>query len=254
MPTRRERIKLEGRERREKEDRPVELGRRAASVFSNVSNNRIDARFGDDFVNMDFGGGGEEEELDLGFGLAPEDEGLGGFDGGNDFDLDLGLDDEAEGGSNARTPTKRAKKAKTSHSRDSEREVTPARSIGSGRGIFEDDEKIYRSEGPLAIFDEIGSGRTVASATSVATLTPSRSLGASQSLATEAEEAAAAAGQSQGDSLTQKSGSISLQSKNTRKAVKVIQEQLEEDEKVEFNRVADKVRRPSLVTIRRCRC
>ncbi|GAA5950811.1 hypothetical protein JCM3765_004598 [Sporobolomyces pararoseus] len=250
MPTRRERIKLEGRERNSKQDRPVELGRRAASVFSNVSNVHDDFKYGDNF-DYDFGGGGEEEaeNLDLGFGLAKEDEDLGGFDAGDNFDFDLGLDEQqADDENSAKTPTKRAKKAKTSHAGDREREVTPARSIGSGRGIFEEEEKIYRSEGPLAVFDELGTGRTVASSTSVATLTPSRSQAFSQSLATEAEEAAA--GASLGDSLTQKSGSISLQSKNTRKAVKVIQEQLEEveelgveDKKVEFNKVAEKASR-----------
>ncbi|GAA5997607.1 hypothetical protein JCM5350_006649 [Sporobolomyces pararoseus] len=251
MPTRRERIKLEGRERNSKEDRPVELGRRAASVLSNVSNVRDDFNYGDNF-DYDFGGGGEEDEaekLDLGFGLAREDEDLGGFDAGDNFDFDLGLDEQQiDDDNSAKTPTKRAKKAKTSHAGDREREITPARSVGSGRGIFEEEEKIYRSEGPLAVFDELGSGRTVASSTSVATLTPSRSQAFSQSLATEAEEAAAAA--SLGDSLTQKSGSISLQSKNTRKAVKVIKEQLEEveelgveDKKVEFNKVAEKASR-----------
>ncbi|GAA5896463.1 uncharacterized protein JCM6883_006913 [Sporobolomyces salmoneus] len=250
MPTRRERIQLEGRSRRGKEDRPVELGRRAASVLSNVSNNRNDMYFGDDFNNMEFGGGGEEAEVDLGFNLAPEDEGLGGFDGGDNFDLDLGLDEEQNFDEGAKTPTKRAKKAKTSHAGDGEREVTPARSVGSGRGIFEDEEKVYRSEGPLAIFDELGSGRTVASSASAATLTPSRSQVMSESLATEAEEAAARAAPSQGDSLTQKSGRISLQSKNTRKAVQVIKEQLEEveeneseEKKVEFNKLAEKASR-----------
>ncbi|GAA5872441.1 hypothetical protein JCM16303_004518 [Sporobolomyces ruberrimus] len=250
MPTRRERIKLEGRQRSEKADQPVELGRRATSVFSNLSNVRDDNHY-----DFEFGGGGEgddAEQLDFEFGLAKEGEDLGGFDGGDNFDFDLGLDnDQADVQADSqKTPTKRSKKAKTSHAGDGEREVTPARSVGSGRGIFEDDEKIYQSEGPLAIFDELGSGRTLASSTSVATLTPSRSQAASQSLATEAEEAAAAQ-QSQGDTLTQKSGSISLRSKNTRKAVTVIQEQLELDDeatesnerKVEFNKVAEKASR-----------
>ncbi|GAA6013625.1 hypothetical protein JCM11491_002730 [Sporobolomyces phaffii] len=254
MPTRRERIKLEGRERNDKFDRPVELGRRAASVLSNVSNVRNEGgldHFGDDF-NMEFGGGGEDEDGVLGLGLGDEGEGMGGFEGGNDFDFDLGLDNDelAEGAVDTdKTPTKRSKKAKTSHAGEREREVTPARSVGSGRGLFEDDEKVYQSEGPLAIFDELGSGRTVASSHSIASVTPSRSQAASQSLATEAEEAAAGAA-SQGGSMTQKTGRISLQSKNTRKAVQVIQEQLAdeeekgvEDKKVEFNKVAEKASR-----------
>jgi len=257
MPTRRERIKLEGRERQKKNDRPVELGRRAESVFSNRSNIRDDidlSKFGDDF-DREYGGGGEE---DLTFGLGGQggDEDLGGFEAGDNFDLDLGLDDvEAIMGDTGKTSSQqqRAKKQKTSHAGDGEREVTPARSVGSGRGIFEDDEKVYQSEGPLAIFDELGSGRTVASSQSLATATPSRSQGASQSLATEEEEAAAAA--SQAETLTQKTGSISLQSRNTRKAVKVIQEQLDMDQtaekKVEFNKVAEKVNTLiSLISIR----
>lgn len=248
MPTRRELIKLEGRERNDKVDRPVELGRRADSVFSSRSNIRDDfdlSKFGDGF-DRDYGGGGDEEDLTFGLGGQEEGEDLGGFDAGaNNFDLDLGLDDvEAIMGESGKASSQqRAKKQKTSHAGDGEREVTPARSVGSGRGIFEDDEKVYRSEGPLAIFDELGSGRTVASSQSLATATPSRSQAASQSLATEEEEAAAAATQT--ETLTQKTGSISLQSRNTRKAVKVIQEQLDIDDavekKVEFNKVAEKV-------------
>ncbi|GAA5940343.1 kleisin alpha [Sporobolomyces koalae] len=250
MPTRRERIKLEGRTRdAAMRDRPVELGRRAASVVSNRSNIRDEHDRGDE-LDWGFGGGidGQGEEPDLMYGLANEGEDLGGFDNGDMFDFDLGLDEgRSEAGANAaKSPAARSKKQKTSHGRDNEREVTPARSVGSGRSVFEDEDKVYRSEGPLAIFDELGSGRSLASSQSAVSATPSRSQVFSQSLATEDEEAAAAATQTD----TQKSGSISLQSRNTKKAVQVIQQELEEDDmselaekKVAFNKVAEKASR-----------
>ncbi|GAA6060396.1 hypothetical protein JCM10212_004649 [Sporobolomyces blumeae] len=251
MPTRRERIRLEGRERDKNIDRPVEQGRRAMSVLSNLSNLRHDDEFDNlDHLNRDFGGG---EEGDLTFGLGDEGADLGGFDGNDNLGFDLDLGGEQNGANEVeeanKTPSKRAKKQKTSHGRD-ELEVTPAPSVTSARGILDDEDKVYRSEGPLAVFDELGSARTISSSRSLATATPSRSQALSQSLATEEEEAAAAAAASQAETLTQKTGSVSLQSRNTRKAVKVIQDQLDEvdaadeaEKKVEFNRVADKASR-----------
>ncbi|GAA5910971.1 hypothetical protein JCM5296_005678 [Sporobolomyces johnsonii] len=245
LPTRRERIRLEGRERQKDGGRDVELGRRAMSVVSNLIDD-----FGADHLNRDFGGGGDEG--DLTFGLGNEGEDMGGFDQG-DFQFDLGgldgeqpvLDDEVDPN---KTPTKRSKKQKVSHAGAGagDVDVTPARSIFStttGRALLEDDERVYRSEGPLAVFDELASSRAAPS--------PSQTqsqVAASQSLATEEEDALA-----RGETQTQKSGSVSLQSRNTRKAVRVIKEQLELEEqleeqavgekKVEFNKVAEKASR-----------
>ncbi|GAA5958618.1 hypothetical protein JCM21900_004656 [Sporobolomyces salmonicolor] len=243
FPTRRERIRLEGRERQKDGERDVELGRRAISVLSNLVDD-----FGADHLNRDFGGGGDEG--DLTFGLGNEGEDMGGFDQG-DFQFDLGgLDGEPPVTGDEvdpnKTPTKRSKKQKMSHAGAGDVDVTPARSIFStttGRALLEDDERVYRSEGPLAVFDELTSSRAAPS--------PSQTqsqVAASHSLATEEEDALAQA-ETQTQTQAQKSGSVSLQNRNTRKAVRVIKEQLELEEqevgekKVEFNKVAEKASR-----------
>ncbi|GAA6000397.1 kleisin alpha [Rhodotorula paludigena] len=245
MPTRREQIRLEGRER--KEDRAVEQGRRAMSVVSNLSHLRgadgdlnldlgLDAFGADDHLNRDFGGGFDGEDL-------------GGFDHGAAFDLDLG----DAGADPLATPKRPNKKRRTDGGDEDELDagpVTPARSVLSA--LARDELPTYHSEGPLAVFDEVSTGASMRAAGSVAgsaaTPSQSQSQGASQSLGTEQERMAA-------ESVTQKSGSISLQSKNTRKAVRVLKDQLEgegaeadaaapvADKKVEFTKVAEKASR-----------
>lgn len=245
MPTRREQIRLAGRER--KEDRAVEQGRRAMSVLSNQSHLRADSAanfdldaFGAADLNQDFGGGFDED--------------LGGFDHGAGFDLGedpLGAEDPLA------TPKRPSKKRRTTEGgdfaadadEDADPLATPAQSVLSA--LAREDLPQYHSEGPLAVFDDVSSVGAARSMAGTATPSQSQSQTLSQSLGTEQERAAA-----DGESLTQKSGSISLQSRNTRKAVRVLKEQLAtdaveaaqptEDKKVEFTKVAQKVRRCSL--------
>ncbi|GAA5974044.1 hypothetical protein JCM11641_008232 [Rhodosporidiobolus odoratus] len=264
MPTRREQIKLEGRSRNKDAERDVEVGRRAMSVVSNMSNHLdpFAADAGD--LNQDFGGG--FDGFDLGAGEAGEDYG-GGFEQ-QDFELDLGLDglpgpavegaEGAEGSEVFKTPSKRAKKQKTSHegregsifSVLGEDLATPARSVLSA--LARDDLPQYRSDGPLAVFDDVSSG---VAASIAGTSTPSQSQSQSQqatlsqSLGTTEEGDAA-------ETATQNTGTISLRSKNTRKAVRVlkgeiygegkaeeIQEEPREEKAMEFGKVAEKASR-----------
>ncbi|GAA6056272.1 hypothetical protein JCM3770_007287 [Rhodotorula araucariae] len=242
MPTRREQIRLEGRER--KEDRAVEQGRRAMSVLSNVSHLRADGAdlgldaFGAADFNQDFGGGFDGD--------------LGGFDHGAGFDLELdpfgaGAGDEDP----LATPKRPSKKRRTNDgsefgANDEDPLATPARSVLSA--LAREELPQYHSEGPLAVFDDVaasvGAARSVAGA---ATPSQSQSQVFSQSLGTDQERAAAEAE----SVVTQKSGSISLQSRNTRKAVRVLKEQLAadvdaeqpEEQKVEFTQIAQKASR-----------
>lgn len=225
MPTRREQIRLEGRER--VKDKDVEQGRRAMSVVSNLSHSRADAGLDGfdadlDHLNRDFGGGGEENDL-------------GGFEHG-DFQLDLDFGAGNDGQDPLATPAK--KKQRTDKGREGTVDAlaTPARSVLSA--LAKDELPTYHSEGSLAVFDDVSAGVAPSMA---GTATPSQSqsqAGVSQSLGTETEALAAGA-----ESVTQKSGSISLQSKNTRKAVRVLKDQVGEqlEEPVEFEKVAEKV-------------
>ncbi|GAA6010317.1 hypothetical protein JCM10207_005171 [Rhodosporidiobolus poonsookiae] len=262
MPTRRDQIKLEGRERGKlaDADKEVELGRRAGSVFSNLSNIRDGVNLDglDNFdLNNDFGGGFDD--------FAGVGDDLGGFDGDHQLDA-ADLED------GFKTPTKSqreraAKKQKTAHGdeRDGSRAgsifgddplATPARSVLSN--LTRDDLPQYKSEGPLAVFDEVGSGVAGAAASVAGTGTPSRAesqsqtqgaSGLSQSLGTTEEGDAA-------ETLTQRTGSVSLQSRNTRKAVRVLKSELlevvgeeeqpaqqEEERKLEFGKVAQRASR-----------
>ncbi|BGP36944.1 sister chromatid cohesion protein 1 [Rhodotorula kratochvilovae] len=241
MPTRREQIRLEGRER--KEDRAVEQGRRAMSVLSNVSHLRAD---GADFGLDAFGAADLHQEFGGGF----DDADLGGFDHGRGFDLEL--DPLGAGEDPLATPKRPSKKRRTGDGGEFAADeedllATPARSVLSALACEELPQ--YHSEGPLAVFDDVASS-SVGGARSVAgTATPSQSQSQllSQSLGTEQERAAAEAE----SVVTQKSGSISLQSRNTRKAVRVLKEQLAadvdaevpEERKVEFTQVAEKASR-----------
>ncbi|GAA5842308.1 hypothetical protein JCM9279_005340 [Rhodotorula babjevae] len=239
MPTRREQIRLEGRER--KQDRAVEQGRRAMSVLSSNSHLRADGAdlgldaFDNPDLNQDFGGGFEND--------------LGGFDHGVGFDLD---DDLAGAADPLATPKRPSKKRRTTEGGafapdEADPLATPAQSVLSA--LARDDLPQYHSEGPLAIFDDVSSVGAARSHAGTATPSQSQSQILSQSLGTEQERAAAAAGE--GESLTQKSGSISLQSRNTRKAVRVLKEQLDadveadrpEEKKVEFTQVAQQASR-----------
>ncbi|BGP12996.1 hypothetical protein JCM10213_007987 [Rhodosporidiobolus nylandii] len=253
IPTRREQIKLEGRSRNKDAERDVELGRRAGSVAS-----RHDDPFGDIDLNQDFGGGFDDAPaFDLG-GAGGEEYG-GGFDGGENFELDLGLDAGnapsvvEDGGDVFKTPQKRAKKQKTAHG---EREgsifsalgddVTPARSAYSA--LTKDDLPQYRSEGPLAVFDDVSSGGLggagSVAGSSAASQSQSQQQTLSQSLGTTEEGDAA-------ETMTQNTGTISLRSKNTRKAVRVLKGELlrektgeeVEENKLEFGKVAEKASR-----------
>ncbi|GAA5926966.1 hypothetical protein JCM3775_007092 [Rhodotorula graminis] len=239
MPTRREQIRLEGRER--KEDRAVEQGRRAMSVLSSNSHLLradgadlgLDAFDGPD-LNQDFGGGFDND--------------LGGFDAGA---FDLG-DDPLAADDPLATPKRPSKKRRTTDggafaADEADPLATPAQSVLSA--LAREDLPQYHSEGPLAVFDDVSSVGAARSHAGTATPSQSQSQILSQSLGTEQERAAAAAGD--GESLTQKSGSISLQSRNTRKAVRVLKEQLDadvdadrpEDKKVEFTQVAQQASR-----------
>ncbi|GAA5831376.1 hypothetical protein JCM11251_004002 [Rhodosporidiobolus azoricus] len=248
MPTRREMIKLEGRERNKDGEREVEVGRRAMSVVSNLSRGQagLDGLDGD--ITFDLGAGAGED-----FG--------GGFD--QHFELDLGADGLGVGGEPGfveedgdvfKTPSKRVKKQKTAHGEDGREGsifddglATPARSVLSA--LAKDDLPQYQSEGPLAVFDDVSSGSTVAgSVAGTESQSQSQSQQLSQSLGTTDE--GAAAGMS--ETLTQKSGSISLRSRNTRKAVGVLKGELldktpiegeKEDKKLEFGKVAEKASR-----------
>ncbi|TKA55423.1 hypothetical protein B0A53_02349 [Rhodotorula sp. CCFEE 5036] len=234
LPSRREQIRLEGRERHD--DREVEQGRRAASVVSNLSQIQGGANDLGDLdafdLNQDFGGGGDE------YG--------GGFE--HDFQFDLDLPGGAEGAAAAEgedapaTPSKKRKLDDKGKERASTEDLlaTPARSVLSV--LARDELPTYHSEGPLAVFDDV-SAHAAASSTAgtQSQLESQATAAASQSLGTEQEAAIAGA-----DSVvTQKSGSISLQSKNTRKAVRVLQEQVGEDKTkpVEFEKVANKASR-----------
>jgi len=238
MPTRREQIRLEGRER--KEDRAVEQGRRAASVLSSNSHLRADGAdlgldaFDHPDLNQDFGGGFDND--------------LGGFDHGVGFDLD---DDPLGAADPLATPKRPSKKRRTTEGGafapdDADPLATPAQSVLSA--LAREDLPQYHSEGPLAIFDDVSSVGAARSHAGTATPSQSQSQLLSQSLGTEQERVAAAGGE--GESLTQKSGSISLQSRNTRKAVRVLKEQLDadveadrpEEKKVEFTQVSQQVR------------
>ncbi|BGP05018.1 sister chromatid cohesion protein 1 [Rhodotorula toruloides] len=226
MPTRREQIRLEGRER--VKDRDVEQGRRAMSVVSNLSHLRADAGLDGfdadlDHLNRDFGGGEAND--------------LGGFEHG-DFQLDLDFPAANDGQDPLATPAK--KKQRTDKGREGTVDglATPAQSVLSA--LAKDELPTYHSEGPLAVFDDVSAG---VAASLAGTATPSQSqsqAGVSQSLGTETEALAAGA-----DSVTQKSSSISLQSKNTRKAVRVLKDQVGEDpeQPVEFEKVAEKASR-----------
>lgn len=229
FPSRREQIRLEGRERHD--DREVEQGRRAASVVSNLSQIQGGANdLGglDAFdLNQDFGGGGDE------YG--------GGFEHDFQFDLDLpgGADGAvAEGEDAPATPSKKRKLDKGKERASTEDLLgTPARSVLSV--LARDELPTYHSEGPLAVFDDVSANAAASSTAGTQSQLESQVTGASQSLGTEQEAAIAGA-----ESVaTQKSGSISLQSKNTRKAVRVLQEQVGEDKTkpVEFEKVANKV-------------
>ena len=230
LPSRREQIRLEGRERHD--DREVEQGRRAASVVSNLSQIQGGANdLGglDAFdLNQDFGGGGDE------YG--------GGFEHDFQFDLDLpgGAEGAAAEGEDApATPSKKRKLDKGKERASTEDLLgTPARSVLSA--LARDELPTYHSEGPLAVFDDVSANAAASSIAGTQSQLESQVTGASQSLGTEQEAAIAGS-----DSVvTQKSGSISLQSKNTRKAVRVLQEQVGEDKTkpVEFEKVANKVR------------
>ncbi|BGP21886.1 cohesin complex subunit SCC1 [Rhodotorula toruloides] len=221
MPTRRAQIRLEGRER--VKDKDVEQGRRAMSVVSNLSHLRADAGLDVfdadlDHLNRDFGGGEADD--------------LGGFEHG-DFQLDLDFPDGNDGQDPLATPAK--KKQRTGKAREGTVDdlATPARSVLSA--LAKDELPTYHSEGPLAVFDDVTAN---VAASMAGTATPSQSqsqAGVSQSLGTETEALAAGA-----ESVTQKSGSISLQSKNTRKAVRVLKDQVGEDleQPIEFEKVA----------------
>lgn len=251
MPTRREQIKLEGRERdkaaeKEGADKDVELGRRAMSVISNVRGGSVigdgaENPFGEFDLNQDFGGGFDEAP-------AGGEEYGGGFDGGEfqlDLDLDAGIADEQ--GDVFKTPTKAnraSKKQKTSHDVGSrepsifEGEGTPAPS-----SLFKDDLPQYRSEGPLAVFDDVSSASTVAGSVAESqSQSQPQAATASQSLGTTEEGDAAES------MVEQKTGTVSLRSKNTRKAVGVLKSELLEKENetgvetLEFGKVAEKVR------------
>ncbi|GAA5980312.1 hypothetical protein JCM10908_001611 [Rhodotorula pacifica] len=230
LPSRRDQIRLEGRERARDGDREVEQGRRAASVASNLShlNGANDAAGLDQFdLNQDFGGGGDE------YG--------GGFEADFQFDLDEPVVGAAEdeGAAVPATPSKKRKLDKGKERTATEDLLaTPARSVLSV--LARDELPTYHSEGPLAVFDDVSTNVASSTAGTQSQL-ESQVTGASQSLGTE-QEAAIAGAESV---VTQKSGSISLQSKNTRKAVRVLQDQVGEDKKkpVEFERVANKASR-----------
>lgn len=238
LPGRRDQIRLEGRERAKDGDRPVEQGRRAASVLSSLSHLQggIDDLGGfDDFGgNQDFGGGGDEY---YGGGFEHNDFQL-------DFDLPAGGEDAAaeRGSADLATPSKKRKLDKGKERAATEDPLaTPARSVLSAFAKNELPE--YHSEGPLAVFDDV-STNVAASTVGTQSQLESQVTAASQSLGTEQEAAVAGAG----SVVTQKSGSISLQSKNTRKAVRVLQEQVQADRSkpVEFEQVANKVRGPAV--------
>lgn len=178
-------------------------------------------------LNQDFGGGGDE------YG--------GGFEHDFQFDLDLpgGAEGEAAEGEDApATPSKKRKLDKGKERASTEDLLaTPARSVLSV--LARDELPTYHSEGPLAVFDDVSANAAAPSTAGTQSQLESQVTGASQSLGTE-QEAAIAGAESV---VTQKSGSISLQSKNTRKAVRVLQEQVGEDKTkpVEFEKVANKV-------------
>lgn len=236
LPTRRDLIRLEGRERVKDGDRAVEQGRRAMSVASNLSHLHGTDNLGglDDFdLNQDFGGGGEE------YG--------GGFEH-NDFQLDFDLPPAGaerdgtpaiQGANVPETPSKKRRLDKGKERAATEDPLaTPARSVLST--LAKDELPTYHSEGPLAVFDDVSSNVAASTHGAQSQIESQVTGAASQSLGTEQEAVIAGA-----DSVvSQKSGSISLQSKNTRKAVRVLQEQTraEPSKPVEFEQVANKVR------------
>lgn len=216
LPTRRQRIKLEGREaakapRGAARDDDVELGRERQESLGIADIEAFD-------IDRDFGGG----DLDQDMGGMEPDFGAGDFDGeGFQFDLG-GADREA-------TP-----KASASQARKRQKVQGGA---GGSDYLFDEDAQGGVSQGPLAIFD-------VASAQMQASQAVAQSTTQTQSLATAEEEDAIAGG----------SGHVGNNkikwSKNTKKAIKVLQEELAapvEEEEVdvprvmEFEKVAEKV-------------